>query len=513
MKTPLKTLSFAVALALSIPMNHIAVAATDPLYSSEEVILKAVNDMFGKPNAREGLIQTNQQIYYAGDPISIHISLPEGLKPLLGEAADLQILLHTSAGDLGKDALMMLPVAEEGRLFEGTIDTVALPPGAYQLALVLVKPNGNATKVTDWLGGFGALLSTTRIKISAQADTDNEDIDSDGFVEGDADGDGYVDLLMGDHEQCSNAVLKGTYSYVVNGLTKDGQNLKDYLEMGFDIFDGQGRMTSVSANGLDRATYQSSASYTVDQNCQGTVTYDNGGAFSMFVSLSGDDFYYLSTGDTPGESFGGRERRLTKMPDTGCTAATLNGVYSYAARGVKRGVLWIETGFRYFDGQGNVTNIFTSNVGKQAEYARGTYSVDTNCLGVATYPSAGTAERYALFASPTGNELSWLQIDGLQLLGIFGGVDTRSARSVEGFNSLATFTSSGTPVDPNIEETMLCNMPAPADVPAGVEVKCGEGYQVVADRCQLATETPASNTPLVNGPAALCPAGVMLKPR
>ena len=500
MKKLVKTLAVSVALALSI---------TAQAQSPQDDLLKAINDVLGKPGARVGLIRTNQQVYYSGNRLEIDIDFPLGLQPLLENLAQLQLVVHSSPGNV----VSAYPVQPNQRFLEGVIDTAVLPPGVYQLSLVLVQPNGNAANLNDWFGGYGALLSATRVKISENADVDSEDIDGDGFVEGDGDGDGYVDLLTGDHEVCSNEVLKGTYGYIVNGLTKQGNVLKDYVEVGFDIFDGKGNMVSFNANNLDRASYRSHATYDIDASCQGTVTYPNGGSFSMFVPVSGDDFYYLSVGDTPVESFGGRERRLTKMSDTGCSNSSLKGVYSYAGKGVKRAVMWIETGFEYFDGQGNVFNMYTNNITKQTEYAQGTYSVDTNCLGTTTYPddTVGTAERYVMFVAPTGNEFSWMQIDGIQLYGFLAGTDIRSAHTLDGFAELTAFVADHAPQDPDMTDKMVCNMPAPADIPAGVEVKCGEGYQLVNNRCQLiATEqTPAG--PLVGGPSALCPAGVMLK--
>ncbi len=513
MKNTLKTLSFSIALVLPI-VGYVTFADDKPVDTTvttqptEGDLLRTLSDMLGKPNAHDGLITTNQHIYYAGDRIDIEVKLPSNLRPFLEKTAQLQLLLHISPGN----TVATFPVVPDGKFFEGTIDTTELPPGIYQLGLVLVKPNGDASKVSDWVGGYGALLSTTRLKISERASADSEDI-GDGLVEGDTDGDGYVDLLVGDRDGCSNAILKGTYGYIVSGLTKNGEYLKDYLEMGFDIFDGKGGMTTVYTDALNRATYQAAATYNIDKNCRGTVTYDDGGTFSMFVPPSGNEFYYLVTGDSPGESFGGREHRLTKRLEVNCSAATLKGVYSYAARGVKRGVLWIETGFEYFDGKGNVVNTYTNNISKETQYARGTYSVDSNCLGVTTYPDDGTVERYAMFVSPTGSEFSWIQIDGLQLLGLFGGVDNRSARSVESFKELADFAASGTPVDPNITANMVCNIPAPADVPAGVEIKCGEGYELINNGCQLAPESESFDPPLTKGPAALCPAGIMLKSR
>lgn len=505
----LKKLSLSMALALSIVNTPIL--ADDSPSATQDInpLLKTLNDTLGKPNARHDMIVTNKHVYYAGDPIQIDINLPPSLPPFFTGKAELQLLLYMQTGDEKSSVVTAFPVMSNGRFLEETVDTKALPSGLYQLSLVLVKPKGNATQVADWFGGQGAMLSSVRLKISAGAD--NEDIDGDGLVEGDANADGYVDMLVDDNLTCNNSILKGIYAYTVSGLTKQGTYLKDYIEVGFDVFDGKGNMSSFSVNNLDRATYQNYATYQVDKECQGKVTYPNGGSFTMFTPISGDEFYYLSIGDTPIESFGGREYRLTKMPDASCSVATLNGVYSYAGKGIKRGTLWIETGFEYFDGQGNVTLMYINNVTKKTEYAHGIYSVNPDCLGVTTYPDleTKTAERYVMFASPTGNEFSWMQVDGLQMLGFFNGTNLRTSRSPESFVGLMAY-ANREPIDAKTLENMACNMPDPTKLPEGTEIKCGDGYEVVNARCKLISTQQEAEGPLVGGPAALCPAGVML---
>ncbi len=233
-KMPLKTLALSIALALPL-FSSFASADSDKKDSSMDTPVAVttsvmddtatpstigstetdknylLNRLLGKPGARDGLIKTNKQIYYAGDSISIQIKLPSSLKVFLEETAQLQLLLYIPTGDV-----VASPVIADGKFFEGTIDTTALPAGVYQLGLVLVKPNGDATKVADWYGGFGALLSSTRLKISEKTSSDTEDTNSDGLVEGDTNGDGYVDSLVNDNDT----------SVVQNLVDKKGSNRK-----------------------------------------------------------------------------------------------------------------------------------------------------------------------------------------------------------------------------------------------------------------------------------------------
>jgi hypothetical protein len=392
MKHAIKTLSLSVALILSAASTGLFAQHTVDMEvitaTAEDMALKTLNETLGKPNAHYNLVKTNKHVFYPGDQLTIEVTLPSSLKALLNGTAELQMLLYFSTGnDTAASIVSAFPVGADSKIFDDVIDVNVLPIGAYQLGLVLVKPNGDARNIEDWYNGHSGLLSTTRLKISDNPGLDIEDSNYNGSVEGDGTEDGYVDMLGGEHEVCSNAVLEGTYTYIVNGLAKQGDVLKDYLEMGFDTFDGNGKMTSVHVDALNRATYHSTATYNIDQNCHGTVTYDDGGSFSMFVTTTGDEFFYLSVGDVAGHAVGGREHRISKKVGISCSTGTLKGVYSYAARGVKQGVLWIETGIEYFDGLGNVVNMYTNNVNKKTEYSRGTYVVGENCLGVTTYPN------------------------------------------------------------------------------------------------------------------------------
>ncbi|OUD12139.1 hypothetical protein [Thioflexithrix psekupsensis] len=152
-----------------------------------------LNKVLGKPGSRPGLIKANKQVFYAGDTMTIELALPASLKPLLNKQAEAQVLMYVPGGSAVAFPVKMLG---EGRLVESVIDTSAIPAGVYQLALVLVKPGGDAAKIGDWYEGFGALVSVTRIKISAEAAADVEDADGDGMVDGDMGGDGFVDEVV-----------------------------------------------------------------------------------------------------------------------------------------------------------------------------------------------------------------------------------------------------------------------------------------------------------------------------
>jgi hypothetical protein len=219
----IKTLTLAVALALPFASGAVfaqgkpedagkpPVSAPDkpakpentgnkPMLAPAEKAKKAsaiLNKVLGKPGSRSGLIKANKQVFYAGDTMTIELVLPASLKPLLNKQAEAQVLMYVPGGDAVAFPVKMLG---EGRLVETVIDTSAIPAGVYQLALVLVKTGGDASQIGDWYEGFGALVSVTRIKISAEATADVEDADGDGMVDGDTSGDGFVDDITDDED-------------------------------------------------------------------------------------------------------------------------------------------------------------------------------------------------------------------------------------------------------------------------------------------------------------------------
>jgi hypothetical protein len=96
-----------------------------------------------------------------------------------------------------------------------------------------------------------------------------------------------------------------------------------------------------------------------------------------------------------------------------CSEATLKGTYLFAGDGVAiKGddqLPFSYAGYEVFDGNGKVNQVFTLNInGKKVirnETISGTYSVEADCTGTATYAD-GT--RYDQFIAPDGSELTFV---------------------------------------------------------------------------------------------------------
>ena len=98
-----------------------------------------------------------------------------------------------------------------------------------------------------------------------------------------------------------------------------------------------------------------------------------------------------------------------------CSEATLDGTYLFAADGV--GIKGNEqrpfaiAGYEVYDGNGKVKAVVSLNInGKQVirkETVSGTYSVEADCTGTATYAD-GTRDDQ--FIAPDGSEFTFVQI-------------------------------------------------------------------------------------------------------
>jgi hypothetical protein len=103
--------------------------------------------------------------------------------------------------------------------------------------------------------------------------------------------------------RCSLATLKGNYVYAGDGFNISGPGSTErtpFATAGREVYSGDGRISGVdttSTNGeVVRSTY--TATYTLNQDCGGTYTYDNDPAnpYALFADASGAEFAYVATG-------------------------------------------------------------------------------------------------------------------------------------------------------------------------------------------------------------------------
>ncbi len=79
---------------------------------------------------------------------------------------------------------------------------------------------------------------------------------------------------------CSNTTLKGTYSYFGQGVrSPNARDAYIYLETGMESYDGAGNVINTYTSSDNPITSHDTATYIVNDDCQGTMTYASGGLF------------------------------------------------------------------------------------------------------------------------------------------------------------------------------------------------------------------------------------------
>ena len=121
-----------------------------------------------------------------------------------------------------------------------------------------------------------------------------------------------------DHKgTCSLATLKGRYLFAASGtILPPAFGVKEPTpgaDAGYHVFNGDGTGTDIVTVRVGTTivleNFVTPTSYTVNENCTGTLTVPNGPSFDMFIALNGD---YISTISTapPGNYVSRIEQRV-----------------------------------------------------------------------------------------------------------------------------------------------------------------------------------------------------------
>ena len=113
---------------------------------------------------------------------------------------------------------------------------------------------------------------------------------------------------------CTERTLRGSYVFSASGFNIVGgvQQPKAIVEV--IAFNGDGTLdvpaATVSLNGAIIRSPASSGTYTVEDDCSGTITF-NGPTYDMFLSKGGDDIAMIQT--NPNTVFQGLATRTSRM--------------------------------------------------------------------------------------------------------------------------------------------------------------------------------------------------------
>lgn len=232
---------------------------------------------------------------------------------------------------------------------------------------------------------------------------------------------------VGSSSTCEVAALKGTYLYEIHGDQQFAEGFVPFLEVGLMTFDGKGGITRIGTDSAQRAERTTTMTYTVDSDCVGELTLGSGASYRATVSPDGDELSFFAAGSVRTQTaLDGEAHRVGDSESVTCDADTLSGTYKYRARGSFDNKPHVEHGFEVYDGTKNVTNAYRVAGIDQQERLVGTYTVDESCHATVKYDNGQTLDQYV---APDGSEFYWIQTDGFDKPGIFGGHETRVSTS------------------------------------------------------------------------------------
>lgn len=232
--------------------------------------------------------------------------------------------------------------------------------------------------------------------------------------------------------RCSTATLDGRYLYEIHGDRRFKAGAYPYLEVGEELFDGQGHVSDVHTDSLSRKDASTTGTYTLDATCHGVVTYRSGTVHRLLVSPAGDDYTtYDADGPAPQAGLDGGAERVSTDRDAPCSASSLSGTYSYRSRGFYGGALHVEQGFETFDGVKGVENSYVEAGSADTHHLTGSYASDASCRAHVTYEGGLTFTQYL---APDGSQFLWMQVAGFAAgddYALFGGREHRVTTSTD----------------------------------------------------------------------------------
>lgn len=192
---------------------------------------------------------------------------------------------------------------------------------------------------------------------------------------------------------CNSASLTGTYALSITGrqVTAAGIFTNVLQANGSATFDGLSTIAITVTEETNQAAgtpLNWSGTYSVQANCAAMVNITSGGSATLNVMIYNQGKNFLMSGADATYSYSGDG--VTQA--TGCSASTLNGVYTFNATGYALTANSVSglangAGLLQFDGQGSLTVNLSSTSGGTTIAGlnlTGSYAVSSNCLGSAT---------------------------------------------------------------------------------------------------------------------------------
>ncbi len=195
---------------------------------------------------------------------------------------------------------------------------------------------------------------------------------------------------------CTSSSLKGRYALSISGrqVNEPGVFAGVLQANGLATFDGLSAVTITIAANTNQAvgtTLNWSGTYSVEADCAAALTITSGGSAKLNAMLYNQGKDFLLTGNDATYSYSGNGVAQPLAQPVGCSAATLNGVYTFSGSGFAlntNSVSGVENGagLLQFDGLGHLTvNVSSTTRGAatSAYTLTGSYTISSNCTGSA----------------------------------------------------------------------------------------------------------------------------------
>jgi hypothetical protein len=111
-------------------------------------------------------------------------------------------------------------------------------------------------------------------------------------------GRGFAEEKNASGAKCSEATLEGTYLLAYNGVELKGNDQRPFALAGYDVYDGNGKVKTVFSSNFNGEVSRNetlSGTYSVKADCTGTLTFEDGTRFDVFIAPDGSKFMFVQT--------------------------------------------------------------------------------------------------------------------------------------------------------------------------------------------------------------------------
>jgi hypothetical protein len=129
-------------------------------------------------------------------------------------------------------------------------------------------------------------------------------------------GTGFADAENASRAKCSEATLHGTYLFAQNGVEIEGNDQRPFAFAGYDIYDGNGKVNTVSSDNFNGQVFRKghlTGTYTVKADCTGTSTFPDAGVkLDLFITPDGSMLTFVFVKPSQAVTAGFEERATAK---------------------------------------------------------------------------------------------------------------------------------------------------------------------------------------------------------